>query len=79
MICRGRGRDEELSRTLQTRLEKVQQAAMDALKCAREAESECASLHKQNTSLRDRIKDVERKQKVACRSIPWSPRTSLCI
>lgn len=45
-------------------MEKAQQAASDAIATGRKLEHECAGLQKQNVQLRDRIKDVEHKQKV---------------
>lgn len=59
------------------RIERVQQTSQDAkaaaqaaAAAARKAEHEAINLQKQNAQLRDRIKDVESRQKVR--------RTSLC-
>ena len=61
-MCR---EDADVARRLQTRLEKTQQTAADANAAVRKSEHECASLQKQSTQLRERIKEVEHKQKVA--------------
>jgi len=51
-------------------VEKAQQTASDAIATGRKLEHECAGLQKQNVQLRDRIKDVEHKQKVIYVKVP---------
>ena len=60
-VCR---EDEGLAKRLQTRLDKGQQTAADALSAARRSEHECLNLQKQSAQLRERIRELELKQKV---------------
>lgn len=62
--CRLQGQFEEQFKSLQTKLDKAQQTASEAVKSARKAENECIALQKQNASLRDRMKDIEHRQQV---------------
>lgn len=63
-VCCVSREDEGLAKRLQVRLEKGQQTAAEALSAARRSEHECVNLHKQSAQLRERIKELEHKQKV---------------
>ncbi|CAL8468417.1 g7957 [Coccomyxa elongata] len=55
--------DEGLTKRLQARLDKGQQTAAEAVSAARKSEHECLNLQKQSAQLRERIKELEHKQK----------------
>jgi len=72
-------------KALMARLDRVQQtsqdakmAAQSAAASARNAEHETMNLQKQNTQLRDRIKDLESKQKVLAPFVPSTLSTVTC-
>ncbi len=63
-VCCVSREDEGLAKRLQARLDKGQQTAAEAVSAARRSEHECLNLQKQSAQLRERIKELEHKQKV---------------